>query len=53
MKYTKLLYCLLCGIGAGLVGTFLGRLTNIYGIVFFTIGVALIVFSIAMINREK
>ena len=51
MKKKKLLYAILCALGSGAVGFFANQLSEIYGCIFFCIGVALMVFSIANLSK--
>ena len=51
MKKKKSLYAILCALGSGTVGFFADQLTEIYGCIFFGIGVGLMVYSI--INLSK
>ncbi len=51
MKKKKFLFAILCALGSGAVGFFANQLTEVYGCVFFGIGVGLMVYSI--INLSK
>jgi len=51
MKNKTRLYAITCALGSGLVGFFAKDLNEIYGIILFTIGIALMVYSI--INLSK
>ncbi len=51
MKKEKTLYGILCGVGGTLIGLFANGLNTIYGIVLFTFGVSLLVFSIIKLNK--
>ena len=51
MKNKKLLYSILCALGAGTIGFYANQLTEIYGCVLFGLGVALMVYSIINLNE--
>ena len=51
VKNKKVLLCISSGVGGGLIGVFAGRLDTVLGCLFFTAGIAILVFSItSMIN---
>ena len=47
----NIIYMLLCVIGGGLIGFFASHLNEIFGIIMFTIGIFLIVFSCIKLNK--
>ena len=47
----NIIYMLLCGLGGGLIGFFASHLNEIFGIVMFTIGIFLLVFSCIKLNK--
>ena len=51
MNKKNLLFAVLCAVGGGMVGCFASHLSEIYGVVLFTIGVAIMVFSISKLSR--
>ena len=51
MKKKKMLYVILCALGSGAVGFFANYLTEWYGCILFGIGVGLMVYSIANLNK--
>ena len=53
MKNKKILYMFLCGFGGGLIGYFANKLSNPFGIIMFTLGIMLLVFSSIKISKIK
>lgn len=51
MKNKKLLYVITCVLGSGILGYFSKDLNTVYGTILFSIGIALMVYSI--INLSK
>ena len=51
MKKKKMLYVILCALGSGTVGFFANHLTEWHGCILFGIGVGLMVYSIANLNK--
>ena len=51
MKKKKMLYAILCALGSGTVGFFANHLTELFGCILFGIGVGLMVYSIANLNK--
>ena len=51
MKKKKMLYAILCALGSGTVGFFANHITKLYGCILFGIGVGLMVYSIANLNK--
>ena len=51
MKKKKMLYVILCALGSGMVGFFANHLTELYGCLLFGLGVGLMVYSIANLNK--
>jgi len=51
MDKKKLLYAILCALGGGMVGFFANQLSEIYGCIFFGIGVGLMVYSIFNLSK--
>ena len=51
MKKRKLLYTILCALGGGIIGFFANHLTEWYGCVLFSLGVALMFYSIINLNK--
>lgn len=47
----NIIYMLLCGLGGGLMGFFASQLNEVFGIVMFTIGIFLLVFSCIKLNK--
>ena len=52
MKKKKILYAILCALGAGFIGFFANQLTERYCCVLFGLGVALMVYSIVNLNKQ-
>ena len=48
----KVLQVICCAVGSGMIGFFANQLNTILGCVFFTLGVALLVYSIAMVGKK-
>ena len=51
MKNKKILFVIICALGSGMVGFFANHLTEVYGCILFGIGVGLMVYSIANLNK--
>ena len=51
MKIKSILYVLLCLLGGCMIGLNAGKLDNIINIVMFTVGVGILVYSIAKSNK--
>ena len=51
MKKKKLLYGLTCALGSGMVGFFAKDLSAVYGVILFSIGIALMVYSIVNLSK--
>ena len=51
MKKKRVLYAITCALGSGIIGFFVNDLDDIYGIILFTVGVALMVSSIIKLSR--
>ena len=51
MNKKNVLYAIMCAAGGGLVGCFASHLGTIPGIVLFTVGIAIMVFSIIKLSR--
>ena len=51
MKIKNILYVLLCLLGGCMIGLNAGKLDNIINIVMFTVGVGILVYSIAKSNK--
>ncbi len=49
----RVIYCLLCGVGGGLIGSFAGKLNTASGALLFTLGVLILTFSIIRIFGGK
>ena len=47
----KILYVITCALGSGMVGFFAKDLNVIYGIILFSLGIALMVYSIINISK--
>ena len=47
----NIIYMLLCGLGGGLIGFFASHLNEAFGIIMFTIGVFLLVFSCIKLSK--
>ena len=52
MKNKKIIYVITCALGSGMIGFFANHLTKVYGSILFGIGVALMVYSIANLNKK-
>ena len=51
MQKPKWLYALLCALGAGAVGFFANRLSEVYGCVLFCLGVMVMVYAIMHLSK--
>lgn len=51
MKKKKILYSILCALGGFFIGFFSNYLTEVYSCILFGLGVGLMVYSIANLNK--
>lgn len=47
----KILYSILCALGGVMIGFFANKLSEVYGIILFTLGIALMVYSITKLSK--
>ena len=51
MNIKNIVYNLICGLGGGLIGCFASRLDTNFGIILFTLGIFLLVFSCIKLSK--